>query len=103
MQVEVKPSIRARKMQEEKARRFAMKEEYWRRRDAEERWREEMRINWEQPYFGDFHAGGGGGGYGGGYGSPNMHVRRPDTSDDRHVMAKHASIYPNEADVHIDC
>ena len=27
-------------------------------------------------------------------------MRRPDSSDDRHVMAKHASIYPNEAEVH---
>ena len=39
LQVEVKPSIRARKIQEEKLRRQAAKEEYWRRRDAEERWR----------------------------------------------------------------
>ena len=40
----MKPSIRARKLQEEKLRRQAAKEEYWRRRDAEERWREEMRY-----------------------------------------------------------
>lgn len=44
LQVEVKPSIRARKLQEEKLRRQAAKEEYWRRRDIEERWREEMRY-----------------------------------------------------------
>lgn len=56
-------------------------------------------MGWEQPYFGDFH-GGAGGGYGfGGPGGPGMPMRRPDTSDDRHVMAKHASIYPNEAEV----
>ena len=42
--VEVKPSIRMRKIQEEKLRRQAAKEEFWRRRDAEERWREEMRY-----------------------------------------------------------
>ena len=42
--VEVKPSIRQRKVQEEKMRRQTIKEEYWRRRDAEERWREEMRY-----------------------------------------------------------
>ena len=42
--VEVKPSIRQRKVQEEKMRRQSAKEEYWRRRDAEERWREEMRY-----------------------------------------------------------
>ncbi len=44
LMVEVKPSIKARKLQEEKLRRQAAKEEYWRRRDAEERWREEMRF-----------------------------------------------------------
>lgn len=26
-------------------------------------------------------------------------MRRPDTSDDRHVMAKHTSIYPNEQEL----
>lgn len=26
-------------------------------------------------------------------------VRKPDSSDDRHVMAKHASIYPNEEEL----
>lgn len=26
-------------------------------------------------------------------------MRRPETSDDRHVVAKHSSIYPNEAEV----
>ena len=43
LQVEVKPSIRARKIQEEKIRRQAQKEEFWRRREQEQRWREEMR------------------------------------------------------------
>lgn len=28
-------------------------------------------------------------------------MRRPDTSDDRHVMAKHATIYPTEEEVGI--
>ena len=31
--------------------------------------------------------------------SPLQPIRRPDTSDDRHVMSKHASIYPNEAEL----
>lgn len=44
MQVEVKPSIRARKIQEEKMRKQMQKEEYWRRREEEERWRMEMRY-----------------------------------------------------------
>lgn len=43
LQVEVKPSIRARKVQEDKLRRQAQKEEFWRRREQEDRWREEMR------------------------------------------------------------
>ena len=42
--VEVKPSIRARKLQEEKLRRQNAKDEYWRRRDMEEAWRQEMRM-----------------------------------------------------------
>eukprot|EP00063_Salmo_salar_P053366 XP_014028201.1 PREDICTED: zinc finger RNA-binding protein-like isoform X4 [Salmo salar] len=44
LQVEVKPSIRARKIQEEKMRKQMQKEEYWRRREEEERWRMEMRY-----------------------------------------------------------
>lgn len=43
LQVEVKPSIRARKIQEEKMRKQMQKEEYWRRREEEERWRMEIR------------------------------------------------------------
>lgn len=44
LQVEVKPSIRARKIQEEKMRKQMQKEEFWRRREEEERWRMEMRY-----------------------------------------------------------
>ena len=36
--------------------------------------------------------------YGYGFGR-NMPVRRPESSDDRHVMAKHSSIYPNEGEL----
>ncbi|XP_035662878.1 zinc finger RNA-binding protein-like isoform X12 [Branchiostoma floridae] len=134
LQVEVKPSIRARKLQEEKMRRQLAKEEYWRRRDEEERWRQEMRWREEEEYrlyeeemmywrrmeeeeryweerrhweeemeFYRRH----------GHPPPphfppqpptppkqlDMPMRRPDTSDDRHVMAKHSSIYPNEAEL----
>lgn len=42
--MEVKPSIRARKIQEEKMRKQMQKEEYWRRREEEERWRMEIRF-----------------------------------------------------------
>ncbi|XP_078600012.1 zinc finger RNA-binding protein-like isoform X26 [Branchiostoma floridae x Branchiostoma japonicum] len=101
LQVEVKPSIRARKLQEEKMRRQLAKEEYWRRRDEEERWRQEMRWREEEEYRrergrrADFV----------GFNMrdiaefPDAPMRRPDTSDDRHVMAKHSSIYPNEAEL----
>ena len=58
-------------------------------------------MNWEQQYFGDFPHGGPGGGPGFGFGGGMPPMRRPDTSDDRHVMAKHASIYPNEAEVSV--
>uniref|UniRef100_A0A8P4K9N8 Zinc finger RNA-binding protein n=1 Tax=Dicentrarchus labrax TaxID=13489 RepID=A0A8P4K9N8_DICLA len=74
LQVEVKPSIRARKIQEEKMRKQMQKEEYWRRREEEERWRMEMRYS---------------------YGLLDP-PRRPDSSDDRYVMTKHAAIYPSE-------
>ncbi|XP_078313931.1 zinc finger RNA-binding protein-like isoform X3 [Crassostrea virginica] len=113
LQVEVKPSIRARKIQEEKVRRQAQKEEFWRRREQEQRWREEMRmeeeIYWEErrryeelEYF-EWQRQGRPGmppprPFPHGPGGP-MGMRRPDSSDDRHVMAKHASIYPNEAEL----
>lgn len=133
LQVEVKPSIRARKIQEEKMRKQMQKEEYWRRREEEERWRMEMRryeedMYWrrmeeEQHHWDDRRrmpeGGGGGGGAGGGYmqGPPGpmgllgvrpgmppqpqgpMPPRRPDSSDDRYVMTKHATIYPTEEEL----
>ena len=49
-------------------------------------------MMYEQPSYG-YGYGRGGGGPGG---AP---VRRPESLDDRHVMAKHASIYPNEAEL----
>jgi len=111
LQVEVKPSIRVRKMQEDKMRRQAQKEEYWRRKEQQERLREEMRVEDEiywghrrmemmggpmPPEFMDWNRF-----------SPMgpmmrppfpMHpmMRRPDSSDDRHVMTKHHNIYPTE-------
>jgi zinc finger RNA-binding protein len=95
LQVEMKPSIFGRKKQEEKLRRQAAKEEYWRRRDAEERWR----MEWEQRrYEEELHQWQRMGGQGRPFGGPGP-MRRPDTSDDRHVMAKHTSIYPNDEEV----
>ncbi|XP_078531033.1 zinc finger RNA-binding protein isoform X3 [Lissotriton helveticus] len=120
LQVEVKPSIRARKIQEEKIRKQMQKEEYWRRREEEERWRMEMRryeedMYWrrmeeEQHHWDDrrrmpegFHHGPPGppGLLGVRPGIPPQPqgpapLRRPDSSDDRYVMTKHAAIYPTE-------
>ncbi|XP_070819665.1 zinc finger RNA-binding protein [Chaetodon trifascialis] len=119
LQVEVKPSIRARKIQEEKMRKQMQKEEYWRRREEEERWRMEMRryeedMYWrrmeEEQHHWDDRRRIPDGGYPQGPpgllgvrpGMPGLQPqgpvppRRPDSSDDRYVMTKHAAIYPSE-------
>ncbi|PWA23353.1 hypothetical protein CCH79_00018587, partial [Gambusia affinis] len=122
LQVEVKPSIRARKIQEEKMRKQMQKEEYWRRREEEERWRMEMRryeedMYWrrmeeEQHHWDDRRRMPDGGYIQGPLGPPGllgvrpglpglqpqgpMPPRRPDSSDDRYIMTKHAAIYPSE-------
>ncbi|XP_056601791.1 zinc finger RNA-binding protein isoform X2 [Triplophysa dalaica] len=122
LQVEVKPSIRARKIQEEKMRKQMQKEEYWRRREEEERWRMEMRhyeedmywrrVEEEQHHWEDRRRMPDGGYPQGPPGPPGllgmrpgmpilqpqgpMPPRRPDSSDDRYVMTKHAAIYPSE-------
>uniref|UniRef100_A0A3Q0SJL8 Zinc finger RNA-binding protein n=1 Tax=Amphilophus citrinellus TaxID=61819 RepID=A0A3Q0SJL8_AMPCI len=122
LQVEVKPSIRARKIQEEKMRKQMQKEEYWRRREEEERWRMEMRryeedMYWrrmeEEQHHWDERRRMTDGGYPQGPpgppgllgvrpGMPGLQPqgpvppRRPDSSDDRYVMTKHAAIYPSE-------
>ncbi|XP_014872213.1 zinc finger RNA-binding protein, partial [Poecilia latipinna] len=122
LQVEVKPSIRARKIQEEKMRKQMQKEEYWRRREEEERWRMEMRryeedMYWrrmeeEQHHWDDRRRIPDGGYIQGPPGPPGllgvrpglpglqpqspMPPRRPDSSDDRYIMTKHAAIYPSE-------
>uniref|UniRef100_A0A671LMI2 Zinc finger RNA-binding protein n=1 Tax=Sinocyclocheilus anshuiensis TaxID=1608454 RepID=A0A671LMI2_9TELE len=122
LQVEVKPSIRARKIQEEKMRKQMQKEEYWRRREEEERWKMEMRryeedMYWrrmeeDQHHWDERHRMPDGGYPQGPPGPPGllgvrpgmpipqpqgpMPPRRPDSSDDRYVMTKHAAIYPSE-------
>lgn len=124
LQVEVKPSIRARKIQEEKMRKQMQKEEYWRRREEEERWRMEMRryeedMYWrrmeeDQHHWDDRRRGPDGGYHHGPPGPPGLlgvrpgmppqpqgpaPLRRPDSSDDRYVMTKHAAIYPTEEEL----
>ncbi|XP_033376211.1 zinc finger RNA-binding protein isoform X2 [Parus major] len=124
LQVEVKPSIRARKIQEEKMRKQMQKEEYWRRREEEERWRMEMRryeedMYWrrmeEEQHHWDDRRRVPDGGYPHGPPGPlgllgvrpgmppqpqgPAPMRRPDSSDDRYVMTKHAAIYPTEEEL----
>ncbi|XP_063280306.1 zinc finger RNA-binding protein-like isoform X3 [Prinia subflava] len=131
LQVEVKPSIRARKIQEEKMRKQMQKEEYWRRREEEERWRMEMRryeedMYWrrmEEEHNWDDRRRIPDGGYPHGPPGPLgllgvrpgmlpqpqgpakcafssvSPLRRPDSSDDRYVMTKHAAIYPTEEEL----
>ncbi|XP_055952370.1 zinc finger RNA-binding protein-like isoform X2 [Argiope bruennichi] len=126
--VDIKPSLRHRKIQEERLRRQQMMDDYFKRRE-EERWREEMRLmeeeerlyweerrryeeelelyEWHRRYNREPRMG------------PPMPpppprpymmgmppgvmgpqgMRRPDTVDDRHVMAKHTQIYPKEEEL----
>nr|XP_006823768.1 PREDICTED: zinc finger RNA-binding protein-like [Saccoglossus kowalevskii] len=135
LQVDVKPSVRARKIQEEKTRKQLQKEDYFRR--EQERWREEMRWREEDEYrryeedmywrhmqederyweerrryeeeveYYEWQrrrgiaSGPGPRGYGGQSSRHpiDMPIRRPDTVDDRHVMAKHSSIYPTDTEL----
>uniref|UniRef100_A0A3B3ZT56 DZF domain-containing protein n=1 Tax=Periophthalmus magnuspinnatus TaxID=409849 RepID=A0A3B3ZT56_9GOBI len=111
--VEIKPSNRARKLQENKLKKQRQKAVLKRQRDDEQRWHMEMRryeedMYWrrmeeEQMYWGDqrrrlppppLMS------------RPGMPVpplltcvRRPDSPDDRHIMAKHSTIYPVEEEL----
>ncbi|XP_035218735.1 LOW QUALITY PROTEIN: zinc finger RNA-binding protein-like [Stegodyphus dumicola] len=129
--VDIKPSLRHRKIQEERLRRQQMLDDYWKRRE-EERWREEMRlmeeeerIYWEErrryedelEYY-EWHRRFGREPRIGppmpppppprpylmgmppvGIGPPAVSIRRPDSVDDRHVIAKHTQIYPKEEEL----
>ncbi|KAM8874714.1 zinc finger RNA-binding protein isoform 6-T6 [Spinachia spinachia] len=111
--VEIKPSNRARKLQESKLKKQKQKAVLKRQRDDEQRWHMEMRryeedMYWrrmeeEQMYWGEqrrrmtpppLMS------------RPGMPVpplltcvRRPDSPDDRHIMAKHSTIYPVEEEL----
>uniref|UniRef100_A0A3Q3JZA5 DZF domain-containing protein n=1 Tax=Monopterus albus TaxID=43700 RepID=A0A3Q3JZA5_MONAL len=111
--VEIKPSNRARKLQESKLKKQKQKAVLKRQRDDEQRWHMEMRryeedMYWrrmeeEQMYWGEQRRRMGP--------LPLMSrpgmpvpplltcVRRPDSPDDRHIMAKHSTIYPVEEEL----
>ncbi|XP_068176370.1 zinc finger RNA-binding protein isoform X2 [Antennarius striatus] len=108
--VEIKPSNRARKLQESKLKKQKHKAVLKRQRDDEQRWHMEMRryeedMYWrrmeeDQLYWGEQRHR---------MAPPPLMsrpgmpvpplltcVRRPDSPDDRHIMAKHSTIYPGE-------
>ncbi|GJQ85833.1 putative zinc ion binding protein [Trypoxylus dichotomus] len=112
--VDVKPSLRQRKIQEEKMRRAALREEYWQRRhmaaeDEEERMYWEERRRYEEDYMEWCRRGNMGPFPRGrppfpGSGPPPFYqgqqmARRIESSDDRHVMARHSEIYPKEEEL----
>ncbi|KAK7484494.1 hypothetical protein BaRGS_00024250 [Batillaria attramentaria] len=96
LQVEVKPSIRARKVQEDKLRRQAQKEEFWRRMEEEMYWEQQRRYDMEYFHRGPMGMMGPRAPFMGG---PGPMMRKPESSDDRHVSAKHAAIYPTEVEL----
>uniref|UniRef100_A0A1L8DII7 Putative transcription factor nfat subunit nf90 n=1 Tax=Nyssomyia neivai TaxID=330878 RepID=A0A1L8DII7_9DIPT len=118
--VDIKPSPRRQKIAEAKAQRAAMQEEYWNRRrmadadlEDDERmyWEERRRfeeefdyMNWMQRGFPGVvprgpHMGRSGPPMGHPFFGGIMSGRRPESSDDRHVVAKHAEIYPKEEEL----
>ncbi|KAB0802465.1 hypothetical protein PPYR_04651 [Photinus pyralis] len=111
--VDVKPSLRQRKIQEEKMRRAAMREEYWQRRhlaaeDEEERMYWEERRRYEEDYMEWCRRGNLGPfprprpPFSGSVPPPFFQgppARRVESSDDRHVMARHSEIYPKEEEL----
>lgn len=123
--VDMKPSLKQRKMLEEKLRRQQIKEEYTRRREDINQlgpmgpmgpiiddemiyWEERRRYEEECEYYEWYRR------YGRGPGAPPMPrpfpgpppmmmfpgpQRRPDSSDDKHVAAHHSTIYPKEEEL----
>lgn len=118
--VDVKPTLRQRKLAEREKQRQAMQEEFWNRRrmnenemDDDERmfWEERRRYeeemsgaggpgNWNQNLSGNFQMRGrpAACGYPPMF-NPVMNNRRIETLDDRHVIARHAEIYPKEEEL----
>lgn len=84
--VDIKPTLKQKKMAEARAHRQAMQEEFWNRRRMAEAEMDDgadhgMRQFGRHPFFG------------------MLPGRRPESSDDRHVVARHAEIYPKEEEL----
>ena len=113
--VDIKPSLRQRKIQEERLKRSEARDQFWKRREEEFRlMEEEERMYWaerrrfeeemdDMSWYRRFpnRTGGPQGrfGPGGPFGGPHFMMRRPDTLDDRHCMSKHETIYPTEEEL----
>ncbi|CAK1541976.1 unnamed protein product [Leptosia nina] len=103
LEVKVKPSMHQRKLAEAKAQRMLVRDEMWARRRMHEGIEDDERAYWESgaeawwargplpPHMHHHHHG-----MSMGYGNVG---RRPETSDDRHVIARHAEIYPEEQEL----
>ena len=97
--VDLKPSLRQRRLAEERAKRSMAKEDFWRRREEEFRMMEEEEKNllWgNMPSSQDRSGSGSNNANNNPNPMPPMMMRRPDSSDDRHVIAKHGVIYPTD-------
>lgn len=113
--VDFKQNPRHRRFAEAKAQRQAMQEEYWNRRrmaegemDDDDRMYWDRRIEDEYEYMNWMQRGGASGGFnsrnrsGPPLGHPFYNMissRRPESADDRHVVARHAEIYPKEEEL----
>lgn len=107
--VDVKPTLRQRKMAEREKQRMQMQEDFWsRRRDGE--MDDEERIYWEKQRRFEEECGGGvepwARNFGAIRGRPPVvgfpifsNGRRIESLDDRHVIARHAEIYPKEEEL----
>lgn len=114
--VDVKPTLRQRKLAEREKQRQAMQEELWNRRRGinEGEMDDDERMYWDERrrYEEEMN----GGPPGGNWNNPNfpmrgrpmggyppmfnmMNNRRVETLDDRHVIARHAEIYPKEEEL----
>jgi zinc finger RNA-binding protein len=114
--VDIKPTLRQRKLAEREKQRQQMQEEFWnRRRMTESEMDDDERMYWEERRRFEEEMGGPPGGNFQNF--PNfpmrgrpmmgayppmfnpMNNRRVETLDDRHVIARHAEVYPKEEEL----